>query len=1158
MAHQVGVLGRVSLALLALIIGAFFTLSITIFEPYVSDRFELPFPSLFAEFELDSKTALKSGVQKTRGRSETCRRRVAPEYESYRLGSSGVLEYVPSKPFVVAGDMPPGWLSYTPLDKLVLLIVDGCRLDYALYDPTLKPGESRSVFTNHLPLFHEYMSNGTNKGRVRMFQFVAPVPTFTVYSIKCMYTGETRRGNMMGQTNNTTMLQLDNVGEQMISNDEKICSLGDVFSAEMFGAERLAINHTSIGADIYNMKVPDRYVYEYYKDVIDACGFSVLHILAIDHLGHAGKRVSSDMTYYLDDYDILLRKVIEHSHTHKDAMLMIVGDHGQKTNGSHGGGTKEEVDAFMFVKSDLELAEVVRDTCDLEDAPVGYAMDHNVLNGTVSLGYSLIKDSHTNLAATASLLMNKPIPYHSGGLLIKDVVPLIKDSNGAVDEELSLKYMAQLLHIVAHQTLRTVDTTVSADDKRKHRHIYSKIQRERVILSYYYSYVRSLGRMKLKLGEMRAVYGSYMRQCERLTLASNRLIEISNMSMTPEYMMTAVLMSVLSCILLPYLFLAACRIYHVNHLSESDAALFEGQKFASVGRIIFRAFWKLAVAGIASFACAKTVEYADEQLDLSRALPQRPVVGLCKEFMVRFESLCGLGEQTFWFHLAACTTVFFGVLFLLDIPFFVSGYWFLYREGAVLKDSDDSPLPLGDFDSHMAAVLSKLPKWEPVWFIAALYIGVVLTTIVSQCATVSHDLMLRHVFIISLYIALVPWVSRMGSLSVDGAYRNFGFVVLVVKISCLLHPFLLRRDIGTMLHWWYIMVLDLSRTFEVATAAVTIFYVAIFVYLRRGSLPYDGEHMASPTRELFKSPVSHLFLSFVCTLQYIGIIIHYAVKCERHYFFDRLVTAACLRITGMRNVLPAKKLLGVHTARLYMLFAVLVWVFLAINPGGWLYKSKGSHHHRSTVIFWSIVNMVWVALLLNGPKKALGICLFVFMLYNMVSLMVKIRPRLRATCIILFVYTCDLMYFVMGHQDSLFELDFDSAFLFFEGYSGWWSNISVFFAFAMCNAITSCYLYYMFLLQSEKCYTSLHPPPAASPEMDGYSSSMASVVGSDMFRTVSAYTCMACAQIALTLSLLYLLSNNPCAVTDFYPKGLFNVGKMAVNVLCFWALYCLS
>lgn len=120
----------------------------------------------------------------------------------------------------------------------------------------------------------------------------------------------------------------------------------------MFGAERLAINHTSIGADIYNMKVPDRYVYEYYKDGIDACGFSVLHILAIDHLGHAGKRVSSDMTYYLDDYDILLRKVIEHSHTHKDSMLMILGDHGQKTNGSHGGGTKEEVDAFMFVKSD--------------------------------------------------------------------------------------------------------------------------------------------------------------------------------------------------------------------------------------------------------------------------------------------------------------------------------------------------------------------------------------------------------------------------------------------------------------------------------------------------------------------------------------------------------------------------------------------------------------------------------------------------------------------------------------------------------------------------------------------------------------------------------------------------------------------------------------
>eukprot|EP00371_Babesia_bovis_P000660 XP_001609307.1 hypothetical protein [Babesia bovis T2Bo] len=703
------------------------------FKPYASDRFMLPFPPLFDEFELDGQLSLKSPVSKSRGNAEVCYRRVAPEYETYISGRNGVFEYVSPKKFTVDGEMPPGWLSYTMLDAAVMVILDGARADYGLFDPTLKPNEPRAVFTNHMPVYHEYLTAPETRNHTRFFRFEAPTPTFTVFSLKCVFTGETRRGNMMAQSTSVQHLGLDNMGYQIYANGSSVCTLGDIIAYKFMGPDRVFLNYTGHGTDIFDMERPDSFVTEHYKECITQCDLSFLHLLAIDHLGHAGKRLTPAMTYYMDDYDAFMRKVISEASYRKNSMIFILGDHGQKTNGSHGGGTKEEVDSFLFVKSDLEMPKSSQDHSDLNDAPRGYATDHNVLNGNVSLSYPINKSAHVNLAVTISLLMNKPIPFHTEGVLIKDIVPLIKDTRGNVNKLLSMKYVAQLLHLVAHQMLRTIDTTVSKEDKVKYERMYAAITQERMALSHYYSFVRSMGREQVAPAVMLDIVSNYAAQCERLVKASSKLLKVTNMAMTPEFIVSAIMLMALAWILSIYLALALYHLNCVSKLSGTELALIESQGHLSINPILLRVYLKSIAAMITAAVIVIYMEYFGTTDSNPTTRNHKATINFFKWILRPFERYCGIENQPPIFYFLVYLLITFVWLFLFDIPFLLRRLAVVYRNYMV------------------------------------------------------YDTTLPQVF---------PGIKRMGSLAVDSAYLNFGMVCLVVKICYLIHYFVPARDIG--------------------------------------------------------------------------------------------------------------------------------------------------------------------------------------------------------------------------------------------------------------------------------------------------------------------------------------------------------------------------
>ncbi|GFE55387.1 GPI ethanolamine phosphate transferase 3 [Babesia ovis] len=1127
------------------------------FKPYSSDRFVLPFPPLFDEFELDSKIAVKSSVSKTRGTPESCWRRVVPEYETYIARTNGIFEYVPPKRFTIDGDMPPGWLSYTMLDSATLVILDGARADYALYDPLLKPNEARAVFTNHLPVYHEYLTAPATRNHCRFFRFEATPPTFTVYSLKCLLTGETRRGNTMGQSTSVQQLAMDNLGQQLFRNGGKICPLGDVVIYNFLDPDFVYLNYTGTGTDIYDMERPDCFVTNHYKECIDKCDLSTLHLLAIDHLGHVGKRLTSAMTYYLDDYDRFLRKVISHCSTKSNNMLFMFGDHGQKTNGSHGGGTKEEIDSFLFVKSDLEMPKISHHRCDTSDGPNGYARDHNVFNGKIFPSYPVNKSAHINMAVTLSLLLNKPAPYFSEGTLIKELIPLIKDSRGNVNKLLSKKYLTQLLHITSHNMLRTVDTTISDYDKAKYAHLYSNVSRERASLSHYYHFVRSMGRDQVSPQVMMDICDAYMAQCDRLIAKSKKLIFITNTAVTPEYIISSILLMGLAWMLSTYLALATWYVGHKAKLSEDESALFEAQRFGSLKNILSRGIVKLIIAILLSGAIAAQMEYLwfqESTIDSKNLVkPLSPF----RRLLGPFERFCGLEEQPLVFYFLCYLALTFTILFTLDIPFFVRSFNFLYRNDKTFG----KPLPTGDFSPHMEKFLSHLSLDNTAGIILVIYVVVVVKTLVSQCAILSHDTLLRHIVTLCLYFAVFPAFKCMGSLRIDGAHINLGILFILMKFCYLIHYFVSARNIGGMLPEYYVVSNLFLRTFEVGAVVITIFYISLILLLRGSKVPGASMVLPSPRKELYSTPTNRPVLYIIWTLQYLMLLFHYAVKCERHFLMGPLMTRVCMYLVKARNIVVARTKLGVYSARGFAVLIILVWLILVLNPWGILYPSNTSQHYRSTRMFWFVTNMFWSAFLLNGPAKSMGILVFAVFLYNLVALLFKLRVRDRITYIVLVLTSCELIYFVAGHQDSVFELDFDSAFLFSDEYIAHVSDIVVLIAFAIFNATAIFVLFYTYLLWSEHDYLSHVSEDRAkanatqSAKTQTTKPYLRSWILYDVFTGIGAYTYMACSHMLFVLSFLYGLSENPCAITDFIPKGVFSVGKTLVNLGTFWVLF---
>jgi len=95
-------------------------------------------------------------------------------------------------------------------------------------------------------------------------------------------------------------------------------------------------------------------VKENYVKVINTGDVSVFHTLGVDHVGHTYGPSGVEMSSKLHDTDILVNDIIKAGTERGDReggceVGIIFGDHGMTKGGNHGGGTKDEVEAGLYV-----------------------------------------------------------------------------------------------------------------------------------------------------------------------------------------------------------------------------------------------------------------------------------------------------------------------------------------------------------------------------------------------------------------------------------------------------------------------------------------------------------------------------------------------------------------------------------------------------------------------------------------------------------------------------------------------------------------------------------------------------------------------------------------------------------------------------------------
>lgn len=123
----------------------------------------------------------------------------------------------------------------------------------------------------------------------------------------------------------------------------------------------------------------------------DSWDLLIGHTLGVDHCGHRYGPEHPAMAAKLEETDALIADIIER--LPPDTALFVFGDHGMTSTGDHGGASRAEVDAALFVHIPAPRASLHPGR-----HPAGSARIQQI-----------------DLAATLSLLLDIPIPFSSLG-----------------------------------------------------------------------------------------------------------------------------------------------------------------------------------------------------------------------------------------------------------------------------------------------------------------------------------------------------------------------------------------------------------------------------------------------------------------------------------------------------------------------------------------------------------------------------------------------------------------------------------------------------------------------------------------------------------------------------------------------------------------------
>jgi phosphatidylinositol glycan class O len=327
--------------------------------------------------------------------------------------------------------------------KLVFIVIDALRADFVL------PVSTNSSFKPS-PFHHNRFTlparlTQQDPSRSFLSHFIADAPTTTLQRLKGLTTGSLPTFIDAGSNFAGERVGEDNWLSQAKRAGKRIAMVGDDTWLSVFprnDANGVWEKNNTWPYDSFNVEdldTVDAGVVSHLLPLLDenkagkgSWDIIIAHTLGLDHAGHRFGPSHSEAGRKLDEAEDLLQKVVER--LDDDTLLVVIGDHGMTDRGDHGGDSREEIDAALWVYSKgpilthssffqhpfdspnnviAPLLNIARSTGNFEDR-LQLDWPNKGLGSTRSV-------SQVDIVPTLSLLLGLPIPFGSLGLVIPEL-----------------------------------------------------------------------------------------------------------------------------------------------------------------------------------------------------------------------------------------------------------------------------------------------------------------------------------------------------------------------------------------------------------------------------------------------------------------------------------------------------------------------------------------------------------------------------------------------------------------------------------------------------------------------------------------------------------------------------------------------------------------
>ncbi|KAG7728759.1 hypothetical protein KL933_001992 [Ogataea haglerorum] len=291
---------------------------------------------------------------------------------------------------------------FSPFKKSVVLLIDALRFDFVI------PVEGESAdpyYHNNFPILYEqFVKHPRNS---LLLKFIADPPTTTLQRLKGLTTGSLPTFVDAGSNFDGDTIEEDNWVSQLRDHGKNVAFVGDDTWTALFSPflhSNMTYPYPSL--NVWDLHTVDNGVIEHLFPMMHnrSHEWDVLigHFLGVDHCGHRYGPRHYAMKQKLNQMNNLIDQVI--SLLDDDTLLVVFGDHGMDYTGNHGGESKDELEAALFMYSKRKnfgrLAEEYYDVAEL--------------------GNNYRSVNQIDIVPTISLLMGLPIPYNNLGSPIEE------------------------------------------------------------------------------------------------------------------------------------------------------------------------------------------------------------------------------------------------------------------------------------------------------------------------------------------------------------------------------------------------------------------------------------------------------------------------------------------------------------------------------------------------------------------------------------------------------------------------------------------------------------------------------------------------------------------------------------------------------------------